>query len=683
MLDWAAIRTVNATTTICDALSGLRLLGRHGGLIELRILNTKKSTVSGYFDDLERAAQALTRWDGIATIYATANPVNPALLARAHNRLVEYARVTTSDADILRRAWFLVDLDPVRPAGISATEAEVTAALVRRNELVSFVGNLDFPDPVLAMSGNGAHALWPVDLPNDAETTRLLERALQALHDRFSDPLVHVDETVFNAARIWKIYGTVAIKGDATDDRPHRRAMVESAPDKLVDLSREALERLAAMAPRPSSPAGGSRPAIGERFDLVAAFTARGWYRRQLHSGKHSVTCPWQTAHSGDSGVTESCLFEPKMAGEPWGFDCKHAHCTHKTIKDVLEVLGLRRNGHGAIVTPAPEASESAQRATEPLRAPHDAMIGLGRDFAALFSHYLEPPFAFFYFLFLAQFGALVAKKITLETELRPEPRLYVVLIGESADTRKSTAVRKTTDFFRSLGSRWEPRILFGVGSAEGVAAELKESTDLLLVFDELKQFVDKAKHEGSIVLPMVTTLFEGADYDNRVKAERLSVRGASLSLIAACTSETYATMFDQRFFAIGFLNRLWLVADRTTVSIPVPHLIPEADLERLRRLVTARLEAIDHDYTKAGLRAVPYSLTFSARRCFEAWYASRTGSLFERRLDTFGHRLMVLLAATCGKTVSPRVSPQRSRHGASEAGPEPDVRRAGARGAA
>ena len=35
------------------------------------------------------------------------------------------------------------------------------------------------------------------------------------------------------------------------------------------------------------------------------------------------------------------------------------------------------------------------------------------------------------------------------------------------------------------------------------------------------------------------------------------------------------------------------------------------------------------------------------------------------------------------GYFVSPRVSPQRSRHGASEAGPEPDVRRAGARGAA
>ena len=139
-------------TATASALEGLRLLGRHGGIIEIRLLRTKKGTVSGYFDNLERAAQAVTRWDGIATIYATANPVNPTLLARADNRLKEYARITTSDADVLRRAWFPVDLDPVRPAGISATDAEVAAAITRRNELVAFLSNLDFPAPVLAMA---------------------------------------------------------------------------------------------------------------------------------------------------------------------------------------------------------------------------------------------------------------------------------------------------------------------------------------------------------------------------------------------------------------------------------------------------------------------------------------------------------------------------------------------------
>src|SRR5262249_44846150 len=155
---------------------------------------------------------------------------------------------------------------------------------------------------------------------------------------------------------------------------------------------------------------------------------------------------------------------------------------------------------------------------------------------------------------------SVLAKKITLASALAPEPRLYTVVLGESADTRKSTALRVTDEFWRSLGAEWEPRVLFGVGSAEGIAAELKDRSELLLHFDEFKAFVDKAKNEHSIALPMVATLFERGDYDNRTKTERLAVRGASLSLVAACTADTYATMFDQRFFAIGLLNRLWLV---------------------------------------------------------------------------------------------------------------------------
>ena len=69
-------------------LDGLRLLARHGGVVEVRILQTTKGTVSGYFDDLDALAEAIAHWDGRATIYITANPCNPALLARARPDLI-------------------------------------------------------------------------------------------------------------------------------------------------------------------------------------------------------------------------------------------------------------------------------------------------------------------------------------------------------------------------------------------------------------------------------------------------------------------------------------------------------------------------------------------------------------------------------------------------------------------
>src|SRR2546425_6116015 len=130
---------VRATASVLD---GVRLVARHGGVVEVRILGTRKGTVSGYFDALDALARAVEPWDGQAPIYATLNPVRPDLLARAVNRLREYAKETTSDRDIVRRAWLVIDCDPARPKGISATGEELAAALARRNEIVAFLQEL-------------------------------------------------------------------------------------------------------------------------------------------------------------------------------------------------------------------------------------------------------------------------------------------------------------------------------------------------------------------------------------------------------------------------------------------------------------------------------------------------------------------------------------------------------------
>ena len=82
---------------------------------------------AGWFDgahlgDMARAAVELER-KGTRGIYFLPNPVKPELLARSPNR-ISVAGKTTTDADILARRWLLVDVDPVRPADTSASEAE-------------------------------------------------------------------------------------------------------------------------------------------------------------------------------------------------------------------------------------------------------------------------------------------------------------------------------------------------------------------------------------------------------------------------------------------------------------------------------------------------------------------------------------------------------------------------------
>lgn len=50
-----------------------------------------------------------------------------------------------------------------------------------------------------------------------------------------------LDRSVYNAARIWKLYGSVARKGEPLPERPHRRAAIISAPDPVELVTREQL----------------------------------------------------------------------------------------------------------------------------------------------------------------------------------------------------------------------------------------------------------------------------------------------------------------------------------------------------------------------------------------------------------------------------------------------------------
>ncbi len=63
-----------------------------------------------------------------------------------------------------------------------------------------------------------------VNLPNDALSKDMLRNLLKNLSTILGNEVVDVDTSVFNAARIVKLYGTAARKGDATPDRPHRRS---------------------------------------------------------------------------------------------------------------------------------------------------------------------------------------------------------------------------------------------------------------------------------------------------------------------------------------------------------------------------------------------------------------------------------------------------------------------------
>jgi hypothetical protein len=333
----------------------LAVLFQAGDTVELRIPAPKErriGVVSGYFSDITALAKAAQAWDGRAeAIYVALNPVNAALLARSVNHVTTNAKTTTQDSDVRLRRWLLIDLDPLRPSGISSSEAEHQAALARATEIKLALASVGWPDPILADSGNGAHLLYRVDLPNDRASKDLFDRVLRALSFRFGDSVVGVDETVGNAARISKLYGTLVAKGDNTPDRPHRRSQLFEVPANPEAVSSEALEALAAAVPTSENRPYSSRATSPKPFDLDTWIADHGLNvvgPDEWKGGRKWIfhCCPWISAHTNRSAYIVQLADGAIAAG------CHHDSCRDKdwhALRDLVEPGW--RDDHDAVQT--------------------------------------------------------------------------------------------------------------------------------------------------------------------------------------------------------------------------------------------------------------------------------------------------------------------------------------------
>jgi hypothetical protein len=222
-----------------------------GEVVEVRILKASgkssawgdeaaRGTVSGYYDDFLRFRDDVRLADKAthSGIYFTLQVVDPRLIGRAFNRM-RPADLTTADPNVLAYRWLPVDLDPVRPSGISSSESELAEALELRDAVAEWcVGELSFPRPMRAVSGNGGHLLFRLpDLPVNDENKAFIKNTLEGLATRFNTDRVRVDTTCHNPARIWKLYGTTARKGDEVlarqdrEARPYRMSYIDDLGD--------------------------------------------------------------------------------------------------------------------------------------------------------------------------------------------------------------------------------------------------------------------------------------------------------------------------------------------------------------------------------------------------------------------------------------------------------------------
>lgn len=329
-------------------LAALAVLFDPDDVVELRAFpKGRKRTEAGYFDS--------AHWDDLAdyatlmsasgtAVYITLNPVDPQLLSRYSNRIETFAKSTTTDKQVIRRRWLLIDLDPVRPSGTSATATQLNAAKFKAREVHRYLVGIGWPEPITALSGNGYHLLCAIDLPADETSTALVKAVLLALAERFDDAHTKVDRSVFNAARICKLYGTVANKGDHTAAAPWRLSCLLDVParvvvtvEQLAMLQPPALAAAMVLAPGAVAARNASTTPAGS-FNLEEFLTRHGMaYTTDRHDGRERfklAACPFNPEHVNG----EAAVFR-KSSGE-LGFRCQHDSCASngwRAVRDLLD----------------------------------------------------------------------------------------------------------------------------------------------------------------------------------------------------------------------------------------------------------------------------------------------------------------------------------------------------------
>ena len=170
---------------------------------------------SGYFDDHNAFCNAVKALDKLrhGGIYFTIQVIDPRLIGRAFNRL-SVPKNLTSDQDVVSYRWLPIDLDPVRPAGISSSDVELQAAIQLRDQIAGEISSqYDLPAPINAVSGNGAHLLYPLpDLPAN-KYQPAIRNMLEKISGDHSTAKVKIDSKVFNPSRIMETLRNQDVQG--------------------------------------------------------------------------------------------------------------------------------------------------------------------------------------------------------------------------------------------------------------------------------------------------------------------------------------------------------------------------------------------------------------------------------------------------------------------------------------
>jgi hypothetical protein len=494
--------------------------------------------------------------------------------------------------------------------------------------LLAFLGT-HIPDlsssVVQALSGNGAHALLRLPDYDPTEAPRL-KRLGNALSAKFSDTLVGIDRTVFNPSRIWRVYGTLNLKGTNTPDRPHRRAQLLGPADfvplpcDVLAYETMLLDALdATPQPKPSSPKLLPSPLRGGSEERAGGVLLPPWWGETIPAGERNHAAFRRTrwlSNPTEGNQTPEAAWPLLRA---WNLTCCRPALDLNELRKTFDSAGKRgpnpdfhHPDFPLAAAPTPALALPEWPKTDPL-----LFHGLAGDIVRLIAPHTEADPVALLVQLLAAFGSALGRTAYFTAEADQHyANLFVVLVGISSKGRKGTSWGHIRRLMQLAEPHWETNCLqSGLSSGEGLIWHVRDAVEklvknkttgemepevvdpgiadkrLLVQESEYASVLRVAGRDGNTLSAILRDAWDKGRLQTMTKNSAAKATGAHVSVVGHVTADELRRELSSTEAGNGFANRfLWLCTKRAQ-ELPEGGCLGETELLPLAARLSAAID--------------------------------------------------------------------------------------------
>lgn len=619
----------------------LELLHKNSDCFEIRAIGDKsasnyegKQTYTGFFDDIEKALLAIQKHHGTRQVCIGLNPRTLDLFHAVARNEMATGVTAGKDEDVSAIKWVMIDLDPKRRTGTSATDEELAKAKEVAESILKLVRDFENIPFIHTLSGNGYHILIPV-----IDTTASDIRAFLAwLKHKYGTQEVEIDQSTYNPGRLIKVAGTAAKKGQNTSLRPWRTSRileVHGDVGEAIPLAGPFQEEIEDGYAQLNSNGVNTSELSKDEDPLVMIFKDKDLYIRPQVNGHHLVRCPWADEHSsGKDGDSSTVLMEG--LNRLIGFKCHHSHCSKRTTKDVREFFKDELGRFGRKDLNIRTRIEKYIK-SEPKPMETEAFNGIAGDLIDLFEPKTEADKHAILVQFLVAIGNVMGRMpyVPMESS-RHYPNLFALIVGDTSKARKGTSWNHIRRLLTLVNGPWvERNILNGLATGEGLINAVRDQTKiqkekkdrgnasnkeryeevivdagvmdkrLLVIASEFVSVISTSKRVGNILSPTLRNAWDSGVLESPTKTTPIKATNPHISVIGHITQAELRSNLDQVSLLNGLGNRFLLVFSKRTKELPFGGDIDEGALEgiaeRLALVIEHALDVQEVTFSSSG----------------------------------------------------------------------------------